>query len=126
MFIGQNNQERFQENNRFAEARIQIEMAFVQRIPKGLVFQILATRQVMCRFGEFAIQVVDQVTQYRRLVNELRTLRKKDAVQETGDPGGTLATRSTKVPRIQGGCVGHQSEVLSVAMQGGKKHLQGL
>ena len=126
MFIGQNNQERLQENNRFAEASIQIEMAFVQCIPKTLVFQILATCQVVRCFGEFAIQIVHQISQCRRLVDELRPLREKDAVQKTGDPGGTLATRSTKVPSIQRGRVGHQSEVLSVAMQSGKKHLQGL
>jgi len=76
---GKTTRKDFKRTNRFAEARIQIEMAFVQRIPKGLVFQILATRPGSCgRFWRIRhSKSLTQVTQYRRLVNELENVAKE-------------------------------------------------
>ena len=74
LFVGHNDQEGFQQHNRFPKAGVQIELALIQGIPKTFVVEVPAANQFIRCLAEFVVQVPDQVTKGRRLVYKLRPL----------------------------------------------------
>ncbi len=74
LFVRHHDQEGFQQHNRFPQARVQIELALIESIPKTFVVEVRAANQFIRCVAKFVVQVPDQIAKCRCLVYKLGPL----------------------------------------------------
>jgi len=110
-------QERLEEDYRFAQAGIQVELAMVQAIPKGFCASVQAANELIDSLAKLILQVCHHLPKGRRLVDKLGAPRKKNFVKETSNTRSALTAVAAEIFGAQRSGAGNQAKMFCMEVQ---------
>jgi hypothetical protein len=119
--LGQDNQERLEDNNGLSQASIQVVVARVHLCPHFLGIQGGSLGEVIGGKAKLLPKILDHFLQGAYFVKELKPLGKQHVVEQTAHTRRPLASWPLKIRGIERRSVGDGSIMLGVFGQGTKQ-----
>lgn len=114
LVLRQRQQEALQQNDGFAEARVEVVVRSIEQVPFALGLKQGWVVQFFRGVAETVVQMLDQLYQGRDFVKKLGTLAEKNSAADSVEAGGTAALGQLKIVGIQRAEIGNSAKVLGM------------